>query len=304
MGALDGRAVVVTGSGKGLGRAYAIHAAGEGARVVVNDIDTDAVAEVVDTITTSGGHAVASHADISSIDGAASVVAACVDTYGSIDGLVNNAAIMYEAPLWEADLSRYQRIVDVNILGTVYCTAAAVKVMKPAGAGAIVNAGSLAALGYPFNGIYASTKGAVTSFSYSAALELTGLGLRINTIWPSAVTPMVIAMMAESTRPETVGQDKLMATPDQIAPLVTYLLSDLSAGVTGQTFHFNGKTLGIAFPTPLASTPHATVEAGWDLASIAEVLNEGALKDMLQPFGPRANAWPPRVADWSMPTAR
>jgi len=275
--ALDGKAIIITGSGKGLGRAYAEDAAAAGAAVVVNDVDTDAAADVVESIRRAGGIAVPDRHDVSTPDGAAALVDACVAEFGSVHGLVNNAGVHQEANLWEADLRQVKSLIEINVLGAIYCTIHAVRVMKEAGGGSIINAGSVAAHGGQQTQAYSTSKGALTSFSYSSAIDLEALGIRVNAIWPTALTPMVINLVATSSRPEVVGMDK-------VAPLVTYLLSPLADGISGQAFHFDGRTLGIVPLIPLGESPRVT-RGSWDVEQISQALDTGALAGELQPYG-------------------
>src|SRR5262249_38735658 len=141
-GVLRDKAVVVTGAGRGIGRAIALHAATEGASVVVNDIDAYVVSEVVSDIEVAGGSAVGCGSSVSMWDGAAEIIDCCVRTFGSIDGLVNNAAVLDAVLPWETDERQIRRTIEINLLGTLFCGTHAMSAMKAQGHGAIVNLSS------------------------------------------------------------------------------------------------------------------------------------------------------------------
>src|SRR5438094_616783 len=124
---LDGKAVVITGAGRGLGRAYALHAARSGAAVVVNDIDSEPAEEVAAAIVGEGGRAVPSVGSVADPGQAAAAVEACVAGFGKIDGLVNNAAIGHHTPPWEDDPVHIRAVLETNALGPMYCGTAAIK---------------------------------------------------------------------------------------------------------------------------------------------------------------------------------
>ena len=135
MGFLDRKAVVITGSGGGIGEAYARHAAREGARVVVNDVEAASAHRVAAAIRADGGTASAHAASVASWDGAAGLIAHCVQTYGGIDGLVNNAAVFHMALPEEEDEAAVRVLIVVNVLGTMYCGIHASRHMPARGRG-------------------------------------------------------------------------------------------------------------------------------------------------------------------------
>lgn len=280
MSILSGRAVVVTGAGRGLGRAYARHAAGAGASVVVNDVDAAEARSVAAEITAAGGTACASDHDV--VDAADGLVDQCVATYGRLDGLVNNAGLYHEALPWEEDPARMRRVVLVNVLGALQCQAAATRVMGRGGA--IVNASSGGMFGFPQVSTYAATKGALAALTYSSALDLDERGIRVNAISPMAHTRMTAnALGRSSTLDSPPLADIGDKPPSAIAPLVTFLLSDLAKGITGQFLRFDGHRVSIVTTSAFADHPHTTATT-WTPESLAAAFN-GPLAADLQPYG-------------------
>jgi NAD(P)-dependent dehydrogenase (short-subunit alcohol dehydrogenase family) len=254
MGILDGKAVVITGAGRGLGKAYAVHAAGAGASVLVNDLDGELAEKVAAGIRAAGGRAVANGDSVSEAGRAADLMEQCVAEFGKLDGLVNNAGLRYDAKPWEDDPARIQALIEVNVMGALFCGTAAAKVMREQGSGVIVNAASFSFLGQAGAGAYAASKGAVVSMSISWAVDLAKSGVRVNAVCPLAWT----RMSEDDYRTRSTPED----TPDRVAPLITYLLSDRSEGVTGQVIRFTGDVLHLV-KQPTRLEPVFTGEP-WD----------------------------------------
>ncbi|RVT94250.1 SDR family NAD(P)-dependent oxidoreductase [Sphingomonas crocodyli] len=243
---LDGKAIVVTGAGRGIGAAYATALGAAGARVVVNDIDAEAAEAIADQIRSDGGDAIAEPSDIARPEKAAALIERCVAAFGAIDGLVNNAAIMIPARLEQDRLESLRAMIDVNIIGTFNCARAAIEPMLAAGKGAIVNVTSGAQTGQTALGGYGATKGAVASFTYAWAGELAGSGVRVNAISPMAASAMSGVMgsyLREQGVVRTAGP--AMPAPETNAPLMVYLLSDRAAGITGQIVRIDGTRLSL-----------------------------------------------------------
>jgi NAD(P)-dependent dehydrogenase (short-subunit alcohol dehydrogenase family) len=286
MGMLQGKAVVVTGAGRGLGEAYAIHAAHAGARLVVNDVDREFAERTAAHIRDYGGVAVASGHDVAVPDEAAAIIDLCLDSYGRIDGLVNNAGLNYEALPWEDSPERMRELFEVNFFGLFNCGLAAITAMREAGStGSIVNIASGALLGQRKLAAYAASKGAVASLTYSWALDLDSDDIRVNAVCPVAHTRMVWGSerSLRATPPER--------TPGKVAPLVLFLLSDRSAGITGQLIRCNGRELHIV-GQPYLKAPILTND-NWDTASVERAFTE-VFQAHLEPFG-LEKRMPPRL---------
>lgn len=280
MGILSGKAVVITGAGRGLGEAYARHAALHGAAVVVNDIDETRAEKVAAGIQESGGEAITGPGSVTDPAVAYGLVDMCFDRFGTVDGLVNNAAVSYHTPVWRDDAARARDLIETNMLGAMYCGIAAAKAMQEQRAGAIINVTSGSMLGHAGAAAYSASKGALASLTYSWAMDLRDFGVRVNGICPLAWTPM---LAADPNARLAYGPSE---TPDRIAPLVTYLLSDLASDVTGQLIRFVGDRLHVVHRAGIAE-PVLTREK-WQVSDIAEAFTTD-LAPALTP--PSARRW-------------
>ena len=277
MSILAGKAIVITGAGQGLGEAYALHAGRSGACVVVNDIDEELAEAVADRIVLEGGRAVFSALSVCDPDQASGIVGRCLAEFGRIDGLVNNAGLgPHEVPPWEESSRAAREVIEVNVLGVLYCGIAAAKMMRAQGAGSIVNISSGSSFGQRRAGAYAASKGAVASLTYSWALDLEDVGVRVNAVCPLAWTRLV------ERSPRAQLHCTRERTPDRVAPLITYLLSDLAEGITGQLIRCTGDQLHIV-RQPAIKEPVLRC-AGWGTEDIAAAF-DGVLAHHLEPFG-------------------
>jgi len=273
MGILDGKAVIVTGAGRGLGEAYARHAAASGARVVVNDVE--GAPAVAASIADAGGEAVAHTGSVTDPAVASALVELCASSFGRVDGLVNNAGVTHFAEPWEDEPEVLRSVVEVNVLGTMYCGTAAAKVMR---GGSIVNVVSGAMLGRAGAAAYSASKGAVASLTLSWAGSLAARNTRVNAVAPLAWTPM---MDLDPRADQISSRDQ---TPAKMAPLVTYLLSDLAGAVTGQLVRFLPDKLHVI--SQYAVKRPVLTRDSWDVESIA-----AAFDSDLTPEPPGRERW-------------
>ncbi|MET8990251.1 SDR family oxidoreductase [Nonomuraea wenchangensis] len=262
-GLLDGRCVVVTGAGRGLGRAYALACAAHGAAVVVNDVDGAAAHAVAAEIAAAGGHAVAEPGSAGSWEVAARLAGTAELEFGRLDGLVANAGITHHGPPWKEDEARLRRITEVNVLGVQFAAVHAMRAMVRRGAGgSIVTVVSGARFGIPGMSAYGATKGAVAAMTAGWARDCASAGIRVNAVSPLAET----GMAALDTRPDRPA----LGSPGDVAPVVVALLSDATRGVTGRIVRFDGADLGVYAPETL--TPVTSWTAGDTASSIAKAL--------------------------------
>jgi NAD(P)-dependent dehydrogenase (short-subunit alcohol dehydrogenase family) len=288
MGLLDGRAAIVTGSGRGLGREFALALALEGAAVVVNDVgvslggdDTgeDPAAEVVAEIEELGGRAVAARDSVSDFAGAGRIVGAAQEAFGRLDILVNNAGIVRDRTLVKMSEDDFDAVVATHLKGTFNMARHAAPLMKEAGYGRIVNITSSAGLRGNFGQTnYGAAKAGIMGMTFVWALELGRYGITVNALAPAGITRMT-ASLSEDGEPTDVPP---ALDPSLNAPLVAYLASEQAAGVNGQVF---GRT---DFSYTLFQHPRQVAwmhrDGGWSAEAVAEHF-DAMLGQHLQPVG-------------------
>jgi NAD(P)-dependent dehydrogenase (short-subunit alcohol dehydrogenase family) len=268
MGLLDGKAVIITGSGGGLGRAYAVHAARAGAAVVVSDVDADAADDAAAELRNLGARAIAVAGSVDDWGVAEQLAMRCVEEFGSLDGLVANAAVKHDAAPWDETEAGLRRIMQVNVLGPQFCAAHAMRAMVESGrGGSIVTVVSGARLGIRGMSAYGASKGAVAAMTANWAVEGAGHGIRVNAVSPLGRTSMALADPRDEA-PE-------FPEPSTVAPVVTALLSPLTAGLTGRIVRFDGTTLGL-YSTEVVEVAEERPE--WTSDAIAAVVGGWAAR--------------------------
>ena len=248
MGQLQGKTAIVTGAARGLGRAYAEALAAEGAAVVASDINNcdDTVQSIID----AGGKGIACITDVSSMESCAAMAEEAVAAFGSIDILVNNAAMYADlrgARFEQLEDAQWDAVMNVNVKGVWHCCKAVVAAMRTAGGGSIINISSLGAVyGLPYNLDYVASKGAVIGMTRAMARELGADNIRVNAVAPSAVltegTEEFFGEKLEKAK-SVIASGQLikrnLETTDLTGTIV-YLASENSAFVTGQTHMVDG----------------------------------------------------------------
>jgi len=272
MNELAGKTYVVTGAGGGLGRAYAVELAAYGAAVVVNDISDAGCRETVRLIGADGGRAVAVVGSVAEWAVAESLPRTAAEAFGRFDGLVNNAGVIHDRLPWEEDESSLRRIVEVNVLGALFCGVNALKALVEQGSGAIVNVTSGSLLGLAGVSTYGATKGAVASLTYGWAVETAGTGVRVNGLMPRGQTRMTAERSGKDT---SLGASKVAVpaspSPEVIAPLVVYLMSD-AAGFSGRIIRHDGQQ--ITFVDPMAWQSGVAIPGKVPLKEVAAAVAE------------------------------
>ncbi len=262
-GLLDGRVVIITGAGRGIGRAHALAFAAEGAKVVVNDIGVGGdgsttgetpAEQVVAEIKAAGGEAVVNGDDVASWEGAQNLIQTAIDTFGGLDVLVNNAGFLRDRMLVGMSEQEWDAVIRVHLKGhfaplrhaAAYWRAES-KAGRPVDA-RIINTSSGAGLqGSIGQGNYAAAKAGIAEMTIQAAAELKNYGVSVNAIAPAARTRMTVGAggaMAEAMAAPEEGFDAM--APENISPLVVWLGSAESKDVTGRVFEVEGGKVTVA----------------------------------------------------------
>jgi NAD(P)-dependent dehydrogenase (short-subunit alcohol dehydrogenase family) len=241
---LDDKTVAVTGAGRGIGRAVALACAAAGAKVVVNDFGVgidgqDPTSEVADAvvaeITSSGGSAVAVADSVTSMEGGERIVQTAIDTFGRIDGVVCVAGILRERMLFNMSEEEFDSVVETHLKGTFTVFRAAAPVMRAQKSGTLIGFTSGAFAGSVAQANYSAAKGGIVSLTRSAALGMHKYG----------VTANVIAPVAKSRMSGNVPFGLEMGEPEDVAPMVVFLLGDAARHVTGQVYTANGGKIAV-----------------------------------------------------------
>lgn len=246
---LAGKVVMITGAGAGIGRATALVAAREGAQLALFDANNDGVAATSALVEQAGGQAFSKAGNVADASDVDAMLDAVLGRYGRLDHCFNNAGVSQwhcgGAGLKVAELTEdiFSKVVEVNLMGTWLCMRAQINYLRTHGGGSILNTASISGLaGAPCAGAYAASKHAVVGLSKSAALEYAQEGLRINCICPG-YTDTNFVQSAMTLRAEQVLSSipmRRLASPDEVAEMAVWLLSDRAAYVTGGAFPVDG----------------------------------------------------------------
>lgn len=277
-GLLEGKVVVVTGGGRGVGRGIALECASQGARVVVNDLgggpsggggDPALAESVAAEIRAAGGEAVADGHSVADWDAAQRIVHRAMDTWGRIDGVVNNAGILSDAIFHKMSVEQFQQVLAVNLLGPFHVSRAAAPFMRERKTGAFVHMSSTSGLiGNLGQANYAASKLGLVGLSKSIAIDMARAGVRSNCIAPFAWTRLVGTIPEETPEQKRRVEGLRRLVPERVAPFTAALLSDAAHDVTGQIFGVRNNEI-ILFSQPRPIRIAHTAE-GWTPESVIE----------------------------------
>jgi len=288
MGILQDRVAVVTGSGRGLGREFALALASEGAAVVVNDLgvtlrgdstEDDPAGQVVAEIETAGGRAVAAYESVADFEAAGRIVNTAIEQFGRIDILVNNAGIVRDRTLVKMQEEDFDAVIGTHLKGTFNLTRHAAPIMKEAGYGRILNITSSAGLRGNFGQTnYGAAKAGIMGMTFVWALELAKSGITVNALAPAGVTRMT----ADLSDADAVAEMPATLDPSLNAPLIAFLASEQAGHVNGQIFGRTDFSYTIFQHPKQIAWMHR--DGGWDVPGVVEQFDT-MLGQHLQPVG-------------------
>ena len=247
----EGKVAIITGGGQGMGRSVAQKLSLEGANVIVNDKNLEALSKVVNDLTSSGASAVAAPGDVTKKDDVDAIVATALDEFGAVDILVNNAGILFRTRLLDMEEEEWDLVINVNMKGTYLFSRAVIPHMRKAGWGRIVNFSSTAGkavstLGGPH---YTAAKAGILGLTRAVAKEVAPMGITVNAVCPGLVdTEMVQENVSNQQLTRYIDSFPIprICDPSEVAELVAFLASDRAAYITGASLDINGGDLMIS----------------------------------------------------------
>lgn len=255
---LKDRVAVVTGAGRGIGRAIALEMAKQGAGVVVNDVDTEPAEKVAEEIKKTGGKASSDNNTVSTMEGAEAIIRTATENFGQIDILVNNAGVIRDRMFVNMTEEEWDQVISVHLKGHFCCTKAAVGHMKEGSYGRVINVTSKAGLkGNMGQSNYSSAKAGVMGFTKTLSMELKKYNITVNAISPGAKTRMIMSIPEHVIREKAKTDPRARALlnlpgPEYIAPVVAYLASEDAADITGRIIGVKGGRLALwSYPEEL-----------------------------------------------------
>ncbi len=291
---LKGKVAIVTGSGRGIGRAEALALAAEGAKIVVNDLgaasdgsgaSASPADEVCQEIKKLGGEAVPNFDSVATWAGGENIVKTAIDKFGRIDILVNNAGILRDKMVFNMTEEEWDIIIKIHLYGHFYCTRAASPYMRQQRWGRIINTSSIAGLGNMGQANYSAAKEGIVGFTRTVAKDMGKYGVTCNALRPNAATRMTVTdeLMAawkkqfvdaggtdEKVFKEMIDKMVLSSKPEHIAPVVVWLATEEAADVNGATFFISGNEIGI-YAEPAVTQKITKPEGFWSVDELVKI---------------------------------
>jgi len=242
---LKGKTAIITGSGRGIGKAIALAMAQQGANIVINDVNMESAQEVVAEIEAMGRQAIAVKADVTAEEQVEAMVRACIGRFGKLDILVNNAGIIQTVPVTEINGKDWDRVMAVNLKGVFLCCKAALIPMKAQRSGKIINIASVAGKrggGLLGNSCYSASKGGVIAFTKSVARESGQFGINVNAVTPAFTDTEMTRSIDPEKKEFIIKMLPLgrVGQPSDIAGAVCFLASSMSDYMTGEIMDVDG----------------------------------------------------------------
>jgi NAD(P)-dependent dehydrogenase (short-subunit alcohol dehydrogenase family) len=276
---LDGKVAIVTGSGRGLGLAFAQALARAGASVVVNDVDESTARSAVESIRSNGGEAIAEVVAVGDATSADRLVSRAIESYGRLDIVCANAGILRDRVLWNMSDEEFDAVIETHLRGTFTCARAAVRHMRAQGTGGrLILVSSIAGQRGNFGQTnYSAAKAGIAAFARTWAMECARANITVNAIVPVALTRMLASIPGLETHVEAAERGEAipprlrrlgLGTPDDVASLVVFLASPHADNVTGQCVGIGGDKLSLwSHPQEMRTAFH---DGGWTAEDIAE----------------------------------
>lgn len=301
---LKGKVAVITGAGRGIGKAEALLMAQEGAKIVVNDLggagdgsgsDIAPADEVVAEIKKMGGEAVANYDSVATPEGGENIIKTAIDNFGRLDILVNNAGILRDRMVFNMSPEEWDTVVKVNLYGHYNCTRPACVVFRQQRSGRIINTASEAGLGNMGQANYSAAKEGIIGFTRTVARDMGKYGVTCNAIRPRAATRLTVSpelqaawerARAQGTdMPIEAGVDITKLDPEAIAPFVVFLATDEAAGINGRNFLVAGGQISLYSEPAAEKTIYK--EGTWTLEELSAIVPGTLAADLVNPSPPQ-----------------
>ncbi|MGD0857629.1 MAG: SDR family NAD(P)-dependent oxidoreductase, partial [Dehalococcoidia bacterium] len=284
MGKLDGKVAIVTGAGRGIGRAEALALAAEGAKVVVNDLGAagdgsgsshSPAEEVVQEIKKLGGQAVANYESVASYAGGENIIKSAIDNFGRIDILVNNAGVLRDRIIFNMSEAEWDTVMKIHLYGHFYCTRPACTYFRQQRNGRIINTSSAAGLGNMGQANYSAAKEGIIGFTRTVARDMGKYGVTCNAIRPIAGTRLTLSPELKAQW-EKAGKQKEIkmieaATPEMVAPLVVFLCTEAATNVNGYDFVVGNGQVGV-YSQPVVQAQVNEPGKIWSVNDLMDIL--------------------------------